>query len=303
MSEPKVHASHITGPVGRGVLMEPAPVSRIWMPSCYADLSEERGGRTTQGPTRLPRRTGPATCDICRPRWFSATPMLPGWEDKGTKQTDALGGLRIPRAPGEGGPPLRWECSADKFKFKAPDDMYIGPSSPELDALTDSEQIGVARVRPLVQIYSVRTGEVAYIGHHVNLDPKVATRYDKIPPRPRELHILRIIRPTSAEWKIKSTRAPLVVNRERLISDFGRLTTSYSEHMGEKRPRFDNLDNYYKVVGGGDVVVGVNTHGPLDCEEAYAGREVSIAWLRNDGFPCDAHALRWVRTKIGEHGQ
>ena len=41
----------------------------------------------------------------------------------------------------------------------------------------------------------------------------------------------------------------------------------------------------------------------MDCEEAYAGRHVFLSWLLNGGFPCDSHALRWGRAKIGEHGE
>ena len=54
---------------------------------------------------------------------------------------------------------------------------------------------------------------------------------------------------------------------------------------------------------GGDVVVDVNAHEPMDCEEAYAGRVVFLPWLLNVGFPRASHAFRWVRTKIGERGE
>ena len=96
--------------------------------------------------------------------------------------------------------------------------------------------------------------------------------------------------------------APLVVNRERLIADFERITTSHSEYMGDKRPRFGTLDMYYKSADGGGVVVDVNTHEPLDCAEAYAVRDVFLSRIRNDGRPCVSHDLRWVRAKIGDHG-
>ena len=73
--------------------------------------------------------------------------------------------------------------------------------------------------------------------------------------------------------------------------------------MGVKRPRFGNLDKYYNSEGGGDVVVDANTPDAMGCEEAYARREVLLEWLRNDGFPCDSHALRWVRPKMGNRGE
>ena len=113
--------------------------------------------------------------------------------------------MRIPEPPENGDPrphPLFWECMGDKIKFTASDDMYIGPSFPELDALTDVEQMCVARARPHVQIYSVRTGQEAYVGHVVNLEQEVKKRYDNLPPRPRELPILLTIRPTREEWGI-----------------------------------------------------------------------------------------------------
>ena len=98
-------------------------------------------------------------------------------------------------------------------KFTESNNMYIGPSFSELNALTHVEQMCVARVRPLVQIYSVRTGQVAYVGHVVNLEQKVRKWYDNLPPHPRELPILFIRRPTREEWEIKSRRAPIVANR------------------------------------------------------------------------------------------
>ena len=49
----------------------------------------------------------------------------------------------------------------------------MGPSFPELDTLTEIEHMLVARVRPLVQIRTVRTGLAAYIGRIANLEKKV----------------------------------------------------------------------------------------------------------------------------------
>ena len=75
-------------------------------------------------------------------------------------------------------------------------------------------------------------GKVAYVCHVVNLEHQVKKMYDNLPPRPMEIHILLIIRPTREEWGIKSRMAPFVVNRDRLIAAFERLTISHSEYMG-----------------------------------------------------------------------
>ena len=231
----KIRAAHGVGPRGCGIRMGNVPESRRRMPSCYADLADERKVGLSRELHEFLEGICPATCDICRSRWFYAKRDLPEWAYAKKDPPESLRKLCMPKEPREDGQFLCWECKGDKFTLSSANDMHIGPSFQELDALTEEEQMCVARVRPLVQIYSVRTGQVAYVGHVVNLEQKVKKRYDNLPPHPRELPILLISRPTREEWKIKSRRSPIVVNRERLIAAFDRLTISHSEYRGGKK--------------------------------------------------------------------
>ena len=52
-------------------------------------------------------------------------------------------------------------------------DTDIGPAHPDLAALSAIESMLVARVRPLVQDWAVRAGQLVYVGHIVNLEQKV----------------------------------------------------------------------------------------------------------------------------------
>ena len=147
----------------------------------------------------------------------------------------------------------------------------------------------------------MRSGQKANVGRVVNLEHKVATLHDNLPPRPRGLPVLLISRPTREGWRKKSSLSPIVLNRGRLIAAFDRLVKSHVEYMGEKRPFLSNLDKYYAPQDGGDVVLDVETRAPLDCDESHAGRDVFLAWLRNDSFVCAAAVLRWVRTREASH--
>ena len=88
--------------------------------------------------------------------------------------------------------------------------MYLGPSSHELNCLADFERMCVARVRPIVQVYSARSGQTAYVGHVANLVQKVGKWRDNLPPNPMGLPILLISRPTRAEWRKNVEERPLL---------------------------------------------------------------------------------------------
>ena len=82
--------------------------------------------------------------------------------------------------------------------------MHAVRSFPELNCLAAVDQMCVALVRPPVQVYSVRSGQEAYVGHVVNLEQNVASWYDALPPHPRGLPVLLISRPTRGDGgKIK----------------------------------------------------------------------------------------------------
>ena len=111
-----------------------------------------------------------------------------------------IGKFRTTGAPAGGGPRLCRVCEKRPTYITAANNMYVGQSFPELNCLADVEQMCVARARPIVRVYSVRSGEKAYVGHVVNLEQKVATWYENLPPRPKNLPVLFISRPAMEEW-------------------------------------------------------------------------------------------------------
>ena len=179
-------------------------------------------------------------------------------------------------------------------------DMDIGPSFPELSALTEIESMLAARVHPLVQVWTVRTGQAAYVGHVVNLEQRVAKFFDNLPISPREVPILLIRRPTREEWSKKVRRTPLVVNRPRLEAAFRRLLLSHKEYKGDKTPRLDNLDKYYSDVdANGDVSIDVSEYESRGGGDAHACVDLFRAWIRNESFQCASALSAWLRGRTG----
>ena len=88
--------------------------------------------------------------------------------------------------------------------------MYLGPAVPELNCLPDIGRMCVARVHPIVQVYSARPGQTAYVGLVLDLVQKVDKRCDNLPPRPTDLHILLISRPATEERRKNVEERPLL---------------------------------------------------------------------------------------------
>ena len=73
-------------------------------------------------------------------------------------------------------------CKERPAHNTAGNNMYLGPSFPELDFLTDVERMLVARVHPTAHVYSARSGRTAYVGLVVNIRNNVGKWYDNLPP-------------------------------------------------------------------------------------------------------------------------
>ena len=62
--------------------------------------------------------------------------------------------------------------------------MALGDTFPALDALTDVEAMLVARVHPLVQVFTLYpSGQLGYVGHIVNLEQKAVEFLEAAPRR------------------------------------------------------------------------------------------------------------------------
>ena len=64
-------------------------------------------------------------------------------------------------------------CVNDAVTLSADNEMDIcHPSSHGLDILTEIESMLVALYRPIAQIWAIRTGQTAYLGHSANLEQR-----------------------------------------------------------------------------------------------------------------------------------
>ena len=174
------------------------PEKYTWMPTRYGDLSGEGKGAIVVGMREFLDGTAPGDFENSGPRWFSPENPLPGWDGFRGNPPDAVAKLRMAQCPEGGGPRLCRICADDPSYLKEANDLYFGQSFPELNILTECDQMCVSRARALAQVYSVRSGKTAYVGHDVNLEQKGTSWYENHPPRPRELPVLPIIRPPSS---------------------------------------------------------------------------------------------------------
>ena len=88
-------------------------------------------------------------------------------------------------------------------------------------ALSDFEEMILARVHPLVQVYSIpRTGELAYVGHVCNFRQNVRRFIKDLPVRPAEMPVV-LIQPRKPPGAAdQRPRAPFPVNVQKLRAAF-----------------------------------------------------------------------------------
>ena len=88
--------------------------------------------------------------------------------------------------------------------------------APPLAALTDFEEMVLALVHPLVQVYTIpTTGELAYVGHVCNFRQKVSKFLSSIPALKQGFPAMVVVRPRQAHGQ-GSNRLPFPVNVKRL---------------------------------------------------------------------------------------
>ena len=65
--------------------------------------------------------------------------------------------------------------------------------APAVAALTDHEEMVLALVHPLVQVYTIpRTGQLAYVGHICNFRQKVAKFLSSLPVMPADMPVVQV---------------------------------------------------------------------------------------------------------------
>ena len=305
LDEPRVRSVYGVGlRPNRGLEASRLPDDKKWLPECFEDLVDENKlQKVVELHSYLDGFTV-RSCDNCQARWFAPTGDLPRWAENMGRGPMALATLCMKpmvategdQREGRGQVYLCNYCEKHPYHLTAQNNMSLGPSFDALNCLTDIERMLVARVHPIVQVYTARTGQTAYVGHVVNLRNNVDKWYDNLPPHPRDLPIILVSRPTREEWEKKSRRPPLVVNRDRLVAAFACLMANHSEYMGAKQPSTDNLDKYYPADESGEIVLDVEKVEAEEPGEAHAGRELFLSWLRNMSFSCASATLRWLKN-------
>ena len=88
--------------------------------------------------------------------------------------------------------------------------------APAVAALTDFEEMVMALVHPLVQVYTIpTTGELAYVGHVCNFRQKVCKFLASIPAQKQGFPAMVVVRPRQVHGQ-GSNRLPFPVNVKRL---------------------------------------------------------------------------------------
>ena len=160
-----------------------------------------------------------ADCDYCKVGWFGSNMDAPGrcqlsaverwnfllasqeeWREDGGKRIcrgclDEVKELRKKAAAAADSPGVAPAATIRPVRLCEPNDMDIGDTFPELDALTFFEEEILAPIPPMVRVYTLYgTGLTEMRGHVVNLTQSGPQFVREIPARAHELNILLVRR-------------------------------------------------------------------------------------------------------------
>ena len=140
------------------------PLRHRWMPAAFRDLADrDKLGRAADVHRYL-EGMSPRTREICRSRWCAPAVDTPYWAESSSLADLSAVCMRAPEVgDGPTGTYLCATCRGPKTRaILAPaDNMYIGPSFTELDALNEIESMLVAIYHPLAQVWTLRSGKTA----------------------------------------------------------------------------------------------------------------------------------------------
>ena len=161
-----------------------------------------------------------------------------------------------------------------------PRDYVLGRSVNEfavaVDLLTDSEEMVLALVHPLVQVYTVpTTGQLAYVGHICNFRQKVAKFISRLPTVPQDMPFVQI-RPRSLGNR-PSFRAPFKVNVDKLRHAFLWLK-QYNPYYHD----IEWLDSSAAEWEKDDIQLPIREEEEGDCGQALpVSSENFLAWIQH----------------------
>ena len=203
-------------------------------------------------------------------------------------------------APGETGAFICRTCANQPALMTAANNMSLGGTFPELDALTDIEAMLLARVHPLVQVFTLYpSGQLGYVGHIVNLEQKSVEFLEAIPPPPKDLPILLIRRMTREPFSKRARRQPFVANYARLRNALDVLLERHAQYNGMARqpPSVENLEKFYAPDAAGDVALEVQEHLAAEDADPDVDLPLFARWVGNETFAIAGKLAAWLRTE------
>ena len=86
-----------------------------------------------------------------------------------------------------------WPSSASHEQDSPVLGLSVDDSAAAVAALTDHEEMVLALVHPLVQVFNIpRTGQLAYVGHICNFHQKVSQFLSRLPTMPDEMPFVQV---------------------------------------------------------------------------------------------------------------
>ncbi|CAN0328963.1 unnamed protein product, partial [Ascophyllum nodosum] len=94
-------------------------------------------------------------------------------------------------------------CNGEKKNpeaFSADNDMDPGDMPPQMEGMTQIEQMLIAKVAPIMRVYRLKGGQYAHGGHHVNIPQDVTGFTTSLPRLAADISVL-VVRRQGAEAK------------------------------------------------------------------------------------------------------
>jgi hypothetical protein len=159
-------------------------------------------------------------------------------------------------------------------------DMDLGgPVPPQLRILTDFEEMLVARVHPLVQVYTLLpSGQCAYVGHVVNYRQRAMEWVSELPLRPQDVPIVLVRRRTKEASGTSGRRAPFPVRPQALREAVLWLAANH--------PQYHDVTLQEDHVAAWCMEAEFAVHEVEPPEEVHVAREVFCDWIDNAAFTC-----------------
>ena len=145
-------------------------------------------------------------------------------------------------------------------------------------ALSDSEELVLALVHPLVQVYSIRaTGQLAYAGHICNFRQRVTSFISKLPTLPQDMPFVNV-RPRSMGNR-PTFKAPFKVNVHKLRHAFLWLQR-HNPYYHDIEWRDSSAAEWEKD----DVQLPTREEPDVAGEGLQVNREIVLSWFRHAGM-------------------